>query len=189
MGYYQLKSPPGRPAGGRVARSRYLRHRFPPENAYYSSSSRSTISANYIWRAVDQDGDVIDILVLVQPRRDGRAARRCFRKLLNSQRQEPFRIVTDKLGSYRVAHRAVMPLVTHDTARHANNRVEGLPSTDTAKRAIDARLQISRPGSAVPACSRRHSESLSTESPPAEAVHHRMLRARSFATWASVTAA
>ena len=54
----------------------------------------------YLWRAVDQDGDLIDILV--QPRRDGRAARRFFRRLLKSQRQEPVRLVTDKLGSYRV---------------------------------------------------------------------------------------
>ena len=76
----------------------------------------------YLWRAVDQDGDVIDILV--QPRRDGRAARRFFRKLLKSQRKEPFRLVTDKLGSYRVAHREVMPMVTHNTSRYANNRAE-----------------------------------------------------------------
>ena len=60
----------------------------------------------YLWRAVDQDGDLIDILV--QPRRDARAARRFFRRLLNSQRQEPVRLVTDKLGSYRVAHRDVI---------------------------------------------------------------------------------
>ena len=71
---------------------------------------------------MDQDGDLIDILV--QPRRDARAARRFFRRLLNSQRQEPVRLVTDKLGSYRVAHRDVMPLVTHDTTRYANNRAE-----------------------------------------------------------------
>ena len=69
----------------------------------------------YLWRAVDQDGDLIDILV--HPRRDARAARRFFRRLLNSQRQEPVRLVTDTLGSYRVAHRDVMPLVTHDTTR------------------------------------------------------------------------
>ena len=76
----------------------------------------------YLWRAVDQDGDLIDILV--RPRRDGRAARRFFRRLLKSQRQEPVRLVTDKLGSYRVAHRDLMPLVTHDTRRYANNRTE-----------------------------------------------------------------
>ena len=78
----------------------------------------------YLWRAVDQDGDLIDILV--QPRRDGRAARRFFRRLLKSQRQEPVRLVTDKLGSYRVAHRDLMPLVTRDTRRYANNRAEGI---------------------------------------------------------------
>ncbi len=61
----------------------------------------------YLCRAVDQDEDLIDLLV--QPRRDGRAARRFFRKLLKGQRQEPSRLVTDKLGSYRVAHREVMP--------------------------------------------------------------------------------
>ena len=57
-------------------------------------------------------------------RRDARAARRFFRRLLNSQRQEPVRLVTDTLGSYRVAHRDVRPLVTHDTTRYANNRAE-----------------------------------------------------------------
>ena len=61
----------------------------------------------YLWRAVDQGGDLIDLLV--QSRRDGRAARRFFRRLLKSQRQEPSRLVTDKLGSYQVAHRDVMP--------------------------------------------------------------------------------
>ena len=76
----------------------------------------------YLWPAVDQDGDLIDLLV--QPRRDGRAARRFFRRLLKSQRQEPSRLVTDKLGSYRVAHRDVMPLVPHDTTQYANNRAE-----------------------------------------------------------------
>ncbi len=76
----------------------------------------------YLWRAVDQDGDLIDLLV--QPRRDGRAARRFFRKLLKSQRQEPCRLVTDKLGSYRVAPRDVMPCVTHDTTQYANNRAD-----------------------------------------------------------------
>ena len=57
----------------------------------------------YLWRAVDQDGDVIDILV--QPRRDGRAARRFFRKLLKSQRPEPLRLVTSSDVSSTVVHR------------------------------------------------------------------------------------
>ena len=76
----------------------------------------------YLWRAVDQDGDVIGILV--QPKRDGRAAVRFLRKLLRDQGCAPIRLVTDKLGSYRVARRSVMPSVPHDTVRYANNRAE-----------------------------------------------------------------
>ena len=67
----------------------------------------------YLWRAVDQDGDVIDILV--QPRRNRRAAERFFRKLLKGQGSEPRRLVTDKLRSYSAAHRAIMPSVIHVT--------------------------------------------------------------------------
>ena len=76
----------------------------------------------YLWRAVDQDGDVIDILV--QPRRDRRAAERFFRKLLKGQGAEPLRLVTDKLRSYGAAHRTTMPSVRHDTRQYANNRAE-----------------------------------------------------------------
>ena len=77
----------------------------------------------YLWRTVDQDGEVIDILV--QPRRYGRAARIFFRKSLKSQRKEPFRLVTDKLESYRVAHRItreLMPLISHDTSQYARQQ-------------------------------------------------------------------
>ncbi len=77
---------------------------------------------HYLWRAVDQDGDVIDILV--QRQRDARAARRFFRKLLKGQESKPWRLVTDKLRSYAAAHRTVMPSVAHDTRQYANNRAE-----------------------------------------------------------------
>jgi putative transposase len=74
----------------------------------------------YLWRAVDQDGDVIDILV--QPRRDRRAAERFFRRLLQGQGCEPRRLVTDLLRSYGAARRNTMPSVVHDTSHYANNR-------------------------------------------------------------------
>jgi putative transposase len=77
---------------------------------------------HYLWRAVDQDGDVIDILV--QRHRDAQAARRFFRRLLKGQGSEPCRLITDKLRSYAAAHRGVMLSVVHDTRRYANNRVE-----------------------------------------------------------------
>ena len=76
----------------------------------------------YLWRAVDEDGDVIDILV--QSRRNRRAAMRFFRKLLKGQGREPRRLITDKLRSYSAAHRTVMPSVVHCTEQYANNRAE-----------------------------------------------------------------
>ncbi len=77
----------------------------------------------YLWRAVDQDGDVIDILV--QSRRNRRAAARFLHKLLKGQDREPRRLITDKLRSYSVAHRTVMPSVMHSTWQYENNRAEG----------------------------------------------------------------
>jgi putative transposase len=76
----------------------------------------------YLWRAVDQDGDVIDILV--QSRRNRRAAERFFRKLLKGQGKVPVRLVTDKLKSFGAALRTIMPSVNHDTGRYANNRAK-----------------------------------------------------------------
>ena len=76
----------------------------------------------YLWRAVDQEGDVID--VFLQSRRDGAAAKRFFKRLLRIQCEAPRQIVTDKLRSYGVAHRELMPNTTHNTARYANNRAE-----------------------------------------------------------------
>ena len=77
---------------------------------------------HYLWRAVDQDGDVIDILV--QRYRNARAAKRFFRKLLKGQGCTPCQLVTDKLKSYGAAHRSIMPSVDHNTARYENNRAE-----------------------------------------------------------------
>ncbi len=77
---------------------------------------------HYLWRAVDQDGDTIDILV--QKRRNKRAAKRFFRKLLKGQCAAPRRMVTDKLKSYSAARRDVMSSVPHCTDPYANNRAE-----------------------------------------------------------------
>ena len=77
---------------------------------------------HYLWRAVDQDGEVVD--VFLQARRDGNAAKRFFRRLLRSHGGEPRKIVTDKLRSYGVAHREIIPEAIHDTSQYANNRAE-----------------------------------------------------------------
>ena len=72
--------------------------------------------------AVDQDGNVLDILV--QPRRDAKAAKRFFRKLLKRQCASPRVLVTDKLRSYGVAQREVMPSVEHRQSRYLNIHTE-----------------------------------------------------------------
>lgn len=76
----------------------------------------------YLWRAVDQDGEVVD--VFLQKRRDGAAAKRFFKRLLKAHRNEPRKIVTDKLRSYGVAYRELIPDTIHDTSQYANNRAE-----------------------------------------------------------------
>jgi len=77
---------------------------------------------HYLWRAVDQDGEVVD--VFLQKRRDGKAAKRFFKRLLRVHKGEPRMIVTDKLGSYGVAHRELIPETIHYTTKYANNRAE-----------------------------------------------------------------
>jgi putative transposase len=77
---------------------------------------------HYLWRAVDQDGEVVD--VFLQKRCDGKAAKRFFRRLLRKHKGEPRKIVTDKLRSYGVAHRELIPETIHDTTQYANNRCE-----------------------------------------------------------------
>ena len=77
---------------------------------------------HYLWRAVDQDGEVVD--VFLQKRRDSKAANRFFKRLLKTHRDEPRKIVTDKLRSYGVAHRELIPDSIHDTSQYANNRAE-----------------------------------------------------------------
>ncbi len=76
----------------------------------------------YLWRAVDQDGDVLDILL--QRRRHKQAAVRFFRRLIKGQGREPRRLMTDKLKSYDAAHRTIMPTVEHINHVYANNRAE-----------------------------------------------------------------
>jgi putative transposase len=77
---------------------------------------------HYLWRAVDQDGEVVD--VYLQAKRDGVAAKRFFKRLLRNHGGEPRKIVTDKLRSYGVAHRELIPETIHSTKQYENNRAE-----------------------------------------------------------------
>ena len=139
----------------------------------------------YLWRAVDEDGDVIDILV--QSRRNRSAAVRFFRKLLKSQGCVPRRLITDKLRSYPAACRTVMPSVVHVTDQYANNRAEvshqptrqrerqmrRFTSAAHAQRFLSVHgvvLNLFRLG--------RHL---------LRAVHYRLFRTRAFGVWREVT--
>ena len=77
---------------------------------------------HWLWRAVDQAGMVLDMLV--QGRRDKRAAKRLLRKLLKRQCRAPRVMVTDKLPSYGAAKKELMPSVEHRRHRGLNNRAE-----------------------------------------------------------------
>jgi putative transposase len=77
---------------------------------------------HWLWRAVDQEGFVLD--VLVQSRRDKKAAKRWFRKLLKKQGRVPRVLITDKLRSCAAAKREIMPGVEHRPHKGLNNRAE-----------------------------------------------------------------
>ncbi|GAB3171039.1 IS6 family transposase [Streptomyces incanus] len=76
----------------------------------------------YLWRAVDQDGTVLD--VLLQSKRDAKAAQRFLAKLMKKQQRVPRALVTDRLRSYGTAHRELMPSVEHRSHKGLNNRTE-----------------------------------------------------------------
>ena len=141
----------------------------------------------YLWRAVDEDDDVLDILV--QSRRNRRAAIRFFRKLLTGQGREPRRLITDKLRSYSAAHRTVMPSVIHSTRQYKNNRakVSHQPTRqrERQKRRFTTAAHLQRVASVHGVVQNlfrvgRHL---------LRAAHHRLLRARSFRLWDEVTCA
>ena len=77
---------------------------------------------HYLWRAVDQDGDVLDILV--QRQRNKKAAKKFFRKPIKGLRYVPTVIITDKLRSYSAAMSEVLPSVDHYQDKWLNNRAE-----------------------------------------------------------------
>ena len=141
----------------------------------------------YLWRAVDQDGDVIDILV--QPRRNRRAAERFFRKLLKGQGKPPLRVVTDKLKSYSAALRTIMPSVNHDTEQYANNRAEVSHQPTRQRERQMRRFKSPRQAQLFLSVHGVVLNLFRLSRHRLKAVHHRMLRSRSFATWEAITAA
>ena len=142
-------------------------------------------ATHWLWRAVDQTGMVLDILV--QSRRDKDAAKRLLRKLLKRQCRAPRVMITDKLASYGAAKREVMPSVEHRKHKGLNNRAETshqptrrrerqmkrFKSAGQAQRFLSAHDQISN----LFLLRRNH----------LPAVRYRAARTQAFQTWADVT--
>jgi putative transposase len=102
-----------------------LRHKSPrPGDRWHLDEVFLKINGriHYLWRAVDQDGDVLDLLV--QNKRDKKAAMKFFRKLLKTLRYVPRMIITDRLRSYSAAKAEALPGVEHLQQKHQNNRAE-----------------------------------------------------------------
>ena len=135
----------------------------------------------YLWRAVDQDGEVID--VFLQARRDGAAAKRFFKRLLKNHHNEPRKIVTDKLRSYGVAQRELIPETIHDTAQYANNRAE-LSHQPTRVRERGMRcFKSSRQAQRFLSAHAAVYNLFNLGRHLVSAKHYRFLRMRAFASW------
>ena len=135
----------------------------------------------YLWRAVDEDGDVLDILV--QSRRNRRAAARFFRTLLKRQGCVPRRLITDKLRSYRSACRVAMPSVVHCTDQYANNRAE---ASHQPTRQRERQMRRFKSAAHLQRFAAVHGVVLNLfriGRHLLRAVHHRLLRTRAFAEW------
>jgi putative transposase len=139
----------------------------------------------YLWRAVDQDGDVIDILV--QPRRDRRAAERFFRKLLKGQGCAPRRLITDTLRSYSAAHAIVMPSVVHRTQQYENNRAEVSHQATRQRERQMRRFKSAAHAQRFLSVHGLVRNLFRVGRHLLRAAHHRMLRTRSFLVWHDVT--
>jgi len=144
-------------------------------------------ATHYLWRAVDQDGNVLDILV--QRRRDKQAAVKFLRKLLKGLLAVPRVLITDKLASYGAAKREVLPSVEHRQHKRLNNRAE---NSHQPTRERERRMRrFKSPGHAqrflasygpIAAHFRPRRHRLT-------AVAYRETRAERFATWQAITRA
>jgi putative transposase len=167
-----------------------IRRRLPrPGDKWHLDEVVITIAGkkHWLWRAVDQDGIVLD--VLVQSRRDKKAAKRLLRKLLKKQMRPPRVLITDKLASYPAAKKELMPGVEHRRHRGLNNRAEN--SHQPTRRRERQMKRFKSAGQAQ--------RFLSTHDPINNLFHlrrdhvtaaqYRVARAQAFATWAEVTGA
>ena len=141
---------------------------------------------HYLWRAVDQDGEVVD--VFLQARRDGASAKRFFRRLLRSHKGEPRKIVTDKLRSYGVAHRELISGTIHSTQQYENNRAEQSHEATRVRERGMRRFKSVRQAQRFVTAHAAVSNLFNLGRHLIRAQHYRNLRMSAFSEWSRVIA-
>ena len=140
---------------------------------------------HHLWRAVDQDGHVLDILV--QSRRNTRAAKRFFRKLLRGLQYVPRVIVTDKLRIDGAAKRESLPRVEHRQSKYLNNRIKvSLPSTRQREQQMQ-RFKSARHAQRFLSAHARIHNHFQLRRHRLTADEHRAARTNAFRIWQEVT--
>ena len=165
------------------------RHRGLLGDTWYLDEVFVTIQGEcrYLWRAVDQDGDLLDILA--QSRRDRRAAIRFIRKVLKGQGRLPNRLIADKLRSYSAAHRTVRLSVSHSTRQYENNRAEASHQPTRLRERQMRRFKSVGHAQHFLSVHGLVQNLFRTGRHLLRAVHHRFLRARAFEVWDEATSA
>ena len=134
---------------------RLRRRRGPPSNHWHLDEMFVKIAGRtmYLWRAVDSEGEILDMLV--QSRRDKRAALRLLRKLLKKQSIAPEALVTDGLRAYGAAARELGLTAEHIQAKRKRQSGGELARPDPATREENAGDSLLRFGPTLPRCPRR----------------------------------
>nr|WP_073140528.1 IS6 family transposase [Roseomonas rosea] len=140
---------------------------------------------HWLWRAVDQTGMVLD--VLVQSRRDKRAAKRLLHKLLKRQCRAPRVMVTDKLPSYGAAKREVMPGVEHRQHKGLNNRAENSHQPTRRRERQMKRFKSARQAQRFLSAHDQIANLFHLRRDHVTATEHRAARARAFEMWADIS--
>src|SRR5437660_6103867 len=140
---------------------------------------------HWLWRAVDQTGVVLD--VLVQRRRDKQAAKRLLRKLLKKQMRPPRVMITDKLASYGAAKREIMPGIEHRQHKGLNNRAENSHQPTRRRERITKRFKSPRHVQRFLSAHDQLANVFPRRRDHDTAANLRSGRTQAFATWADVT--
>jgi putative transposase len=142
---------------------------------------------HWLWRAVDQDGFVLD--VLVQSWRSKAAAERLLRKLLKKQMRPPRVMITDKLASYAAAKRKILPGVEHRQHKGLNNRAENSHQPTRRRERQMKRFKSPRQAQRFLSAHDGINNLFHLRRDHLPAVQYRAARTQAFQTWAEVTGA